>query len=254
MENNKEEKNKIEFIQKNSGWIIAAITGVGIIFSSIFGFIEYITASAYFSFYGLDINLYNYGDKGFIYSLILSLIFMLALYSIIYCIKQIKNSINKFKSNWKIILEDFFIIILSNLYISFSLSFKLDKQSFTINFIFILLCEIVSCFIITNQTKKINDDFDMKFEIINYFKRLPFLIIIFLILIILRTNLNLYCNKEYRIIEGNKVIAYSSENYYLVLNCEIKDNNITIFKGTQTKINNLNVESKIYKFKTKELK
>ena len=61
-------------------------------------------------------------------------------------------------------------------------------------------------------------------------------------------------NKSYRIINDDKVIVYITNDYYLTLDCEIKDNKITIYKGRQTKINNENVVSELINFDEVKLK
>ena len=71
----------IEVIQKNYAWIIAGLTFLGVIVSNVLRFIEYITSKAYFLYFGIDYNLYNYSDKNFIYELCLSIIFILAFVS-----------------------------------------------------------------------------------------------------------------------------------------------------------------------------
>ena len=84
-----EKNNFLNFIQKNYAWIISILSGIGFIFSGVLHFIEYITASVYFMFYGLETGLYKYSDRNFIYNLYLSFIFILALFSLLYCIYQI---------------------------------------------------------------------------------------------------------------------------------------------------------------------
>ena len=56
-------------------------------------------------------------------------------------------------------------------------------------------------------------------------------------------------NKTYRIVDNDKVIVYATENYYLTLNCEIENNVLIIYQGSQTKIDNKDIESKLIKFK-----
>lgn len=56
-------------------------------------------------------------------------------------------------------------------------------------------------------------------------------------------------NKTYRIVDNDKVIVYTTENYYLTLNCEIENNVLIIYQGSQTKIDNKDIESKLIKFK-----
>ncbi len=61
-------------------------------------------------------------------------------------------------------------------------------------------------------------------------------------------------NKEYRIINNDKVIVYTTNDYYLILDCEIRNNELIIYKGKQTKINNENVISKLISFDEIKLK
>lgn len=73
----------------------------------------------------------------------------------------------------------------------------------------------------------------------------------FLILILLFSNaFSFINNKEFRIINENKVVVYTTRDYYLLFNCKIINNEIKIYKGTQTKIDNINVESKLSVFKS----
>lgn len=147
------------------------------------------------------------------------MIFVLAFYSIIYCIKQIKTSFKKIETDWKIILEDFLIVVLSNSYVAFLWSSSLENTSFIFSLILIFVCEIIPLFMISKKMKPVDETFDLKNEIINYFKRFPFLIIVLLILMSFKTYFNLNINKEYKVIGYDKVIVYSNPDYYLVLNC-----------------------------------
>lgn len=68
----------VNIIKENYGWVVSVITVIGIVILNIFRFIEYITALFYFNYYGIDINLYKYYDQNFLYSLCLSIIFIIA--------------------------------------------------------------------------------------------------------------------------------------------------------------------------------
>ena len=61
-----------------------------------------------------------------------------------------------------------------------------------------------------------------------------------------------YKNTEkdrYRVINDNKVIVYTTKDYYLVLDYKIDKDKMFIYKNTQNKIDNLNVNSKFIKVK-----
>ena len=47
---------------------------------------------------------------------------------------------------------------------------------------------------------------------------------------------------------------YSNNDYYITLDCDIKDNNLTIYKGRQEKIDNKNVYTVSKTFEKVELK
>ena len=50
------------------------------------------------------------------------------------------------------------------------------------------------------------------------------------------------------------MIVYSTNNYYIALDCEINDNQLTIYKGSQEKIENNNIKSQLTKFNKVEIK
>lgn len=254
IKNSKIKNEKLEFIQKNYGWIIALITGIGIIISAIFSFIEYIIASIYFNYYGLDINEYVFKDKGFIYGLVLSLIFMFALFSVLYCIKQTKEYFKNVKANYKNILINITIIILANFYIMISWQLEFAIKDFFVNGIILIIVETFGLLMFFYKMKKDKKISEIKEDLINYFKILPFIIILLIFLISLETILKLKINNFYRIIDDNKAIVYSNSEYYLTLQCEIEEDNIIIYKGNQTKLMSNNIKSEIKKFNIVEIK
>jgi hypothetical protein len=237
-----------ETFQKNYAWFIAIITAIGIIILNVFKFIEYITANVYFSYYGLDINLYKYNDQGFIYGLCLSFLFMLALYSLLYCIRKLYFDIKNKNFKAKEIVGNLSIIIFSNLYIILISNIEFNLPSFLINMAALIAIELVFSIAMFKKLDVDKNKIDLKQDLFNYLKKLPFLIIIFILSISSRTYINLINNKNYRVIDENKVIVYTNSDYYLTLNCKMEDDNIIIYKGTQSKINNDNIYSKLNKY------
>lgn len=94
----------------------------------------------------------------------------------------------------------------------------------------------------------------LKRYLINYIKVLPFIIISLIIMNSFRTYLNLIYQKQYKIIDNNKVIVYSTNEYYITLDCDINNNELIIYKGNQEKIENDNVKSQLKKFNKVEMK
>lgn len=248
--------NKIlEFAQKNYAWIIAIFTGLSVIVSNILKFIEYLTGTVYFSYYGLDMNLYKYSDRGFIYSLCLSSLFILALFSLLYCFCQIANNIKNKKYINKNNILNLLIIISSNFFIILSSSAKQSFMSIIVSFIELVVIEIINSFIMFRKTKEDKKiDASLSEELLNYVKILPFVLIILIILFAIKTQLSLSYRTNYRIIDNNKVIVYSNNEYYITLDCEINNNNLVIYKGAQEKIDNLGIHSNYKKFDSVDVK
>lgn len=244
------EKSLTKIIRENYAWIIAILTLGTVIVSNILKFIEYLTSLTYFQYYGLDHNLYNYYDKNFIYSICLSVVFLIAFGFLLYCMKEIKDD---FKKN--LTLKNISIIVLANLYLTIVYCSNLSNTYKLINFVAFILLEYISSIFIfkKNDDQKVNEKNRKKF-IIDYFKSLVFLIILLILCNSTRLYINLQSLTNYRIINDNKVIVYSTNNYYITLDCEINDNQLTIYKGSQEKIENNNIKSQLTKFNKVEIK
>lgn len=240
-------EDKFEKIRENYTWVIAISTSLSVIVLNFFKFIEYLTAKIYFNYYSLDINLYKYNDSSFIYGLCLSFVFMLASFSLFYCFYQLGKNIKA-----KIFLKNenlmyLFIIILVNLYIIFLFNLYQNLLLLVVCIFILIFSEILSTIFIfwdakiNNKSKK-----ELKKYILNHVMFLPFLMVILIILHCFRTSISLKMQNYYRVIDNQKVIVYTDDEYYLTLDCEINNNELIIYKGTQEKIDNNNVYS-IYK-------
>lgn len=251
----KESSTITELIKDNYAWVIAIVSILGVIILNIFRFVEYITGSAYFTYYGIDINLYKYYDQNFLYDLSISIIFMYAIGSLMYCYKQISvNLKNKMILN-KDNLYNLLIIIISNLFLIFMINIEFNILEIIKYFASLIIIELViSYFAFRDKKIKQTKVLSLKQEFINYIKFLPFAIVILIMCQIVRTYSSLSLRSEYRIIEENKVIVYSNNDYSLTLDCEIGGEKLIIYRGTQTKIDNTNVYSKLEKFKDIEIK
>ena len=243
-------KKKFEINKKNLFFIISIASTILVALTSIFKFIEYVISTNYFSYYGLDINLYDYSRNGYVYYLIYSFLFMLASSSILFYVgdiyELIKNKIKTQYCRFKIC-----IIILSNLFFVASLKNEINVLNIIIFGIVLVLIELV----LYNMLKKeINREFkDIKQAFFEYIKILPILIIVFIIAICIQTNIKLKTNRNYRVIDENKIIVYTTNDYYLLLDCKIENNKIIIYKGRQEKVINNNINSYLRTFDDVEL-
>ena len=244
MGNKKEEikvsKNFWDSIKDYSPSIIGVLTFLGIICFNILKFIEYIKVQFYFDYYGLNINLYKYSDQGFIYGLCLSLLFLLAIMSLPFFIKQIIDNVKLKRIVNYINLRNVIIVLLFNCIWIYSM--LLEKIiSIALFCLFIVVEFVVTCFIFYGEEEK-----DISFG--DVLKFVPIYIFVLILCIGVSDLYNLKFKKEYRIISDNKVIVYSNNDYYLTLDCEIEDNKLIMYKGKQNKIDTDNVYSELISF------
>ena len=242
-------KVKLKFIQDNYAWIVAIITGISVFFTFAIKFLNYLHSKIEFSYFGLDYGMYVVEDTGFIYNFCFSILIALCFYSLCYCYYQIFKMIKNRKYEVKLLLENIVLILLSNVYIIFSSGIKISWQTIFFELSILFILEIIITVIIGKMvTKELKKETDTK-DFLNYLKKLPFSILFIILLFLFTHVISIINNTEYRIINDNKVIVYVNNDYYLVLDCEIMNDEIKIYKGTQTKIDNLNIESKLYDFR-----
>ena len=245
-------KDKIfKFMQKNYGWIVAVITGISVVTSFILRFIKYMYSIYYFSYYGLSYELFNSNELGFLYNFGFSILVLLCFGSLMYCYIQLFN-IKKMKL--KTILCNIFLILISNIIIVASTNVKYSIWQCILNVIGLIIVEIIASTVFSKMDKKGRNKTYEENNLPNVLKIIPFYLILLIFSFLTSYGLNIAMNKSYRIIDNNKVIAYATNDYYLVLDCEIKDNKLTIYKGKQAKINNENIVSELINFDEVNLK
>lgn len=245
-------KDKIfKFMQKNYGWIVAVITGISVVTSFILRFIKYMYSIYYFSYYGLSYELFNSNELGFLYNFGFSILVLLCFGSLMYCYIQLFN-IKKMKL--KTILCNIFLILISNIIIVASTNVKYSIWQYILNVIGLIIVEIIASIVFFKMDKKERNKIYEENNLPNVLKIIPFYLILLIFSFLTSYGLNIAMNKSYRIIDNDKVIAYATNDYYLVLDCEIKDNKLTIYKGKQAKINNENIVSELINFDEVNLK
>lgn len=245
-------KDKIfKFMQKNYGWIVAVITGISVVTSFILRFIKYMYSIYYFSYYGLSYELFNSNELGFLYNFGFSILVLLCFGSLMYCYIQLFN-IKKMKL--KTILCNIFLILISNIIIVASTNVKYSIWQYILNVIGLIIVEIITSIVFFKMDKKERNKTYEENNLPNVLKIIPFYLILLIFSFLTSYGLNIALNKSYRIIDNNKVIAYATNDYYLVLDCEIKDNKLTIYQGKQAKINNENIVSELIHFDEVNLK
>ena len=209
------------------------------------------TFGDYFSYYGLSYELFNSNELGFLYNFGFSILVLLCFGSLMYCYIQLFN-IKKMKL--KTILCNIFLILISNIIIVASTNVKYSIWQCILNVIGLIIVEIIASTVFSKMDKKGRNKTYEENNLPNVLKIIPFYLILLIFSFLTSYGLNIAMNKSYRIIDNDKVIAYATNDYYLTLDCEIKDNKLTIYKGKQTKINNENIVSELINFDEVNLK
>lgn len=160
----------------------------------------------------------------------------------------------KNRLNIKLLITNILLILISNVFIIYSAEVKYSLLQFLFNLIMLIVIEIFITFILVKMIKREQEKADETNDFSNSLKVLTFYLILLIFIFSFNYLYALNKNRTYSIINDNKVIVYTAENYYLILDCEIKDNKIIIYKGNQTKISNENVKSKLIKFDEVEIK
>lgn len=246
---------KFTFIQKNYGWIIAAISGMSICLSFILRYIKYIHSSLYFNHYGISYELFNSEEIGYLYSFILSIILIMCFYSLIYCFKQIYDFMKKRnKNDIGNFIFNIILIIISNTLITFSSISQIKFWNVVFFAIILFVIEIIMMLVFKVTIYKKSKQEDTIKSIINYIKVIPFYLFLIILLFSYVYIKSLNKINTYRIINDDKVIVYTTSNYYVILDCDIKNDELIIYKGSQMKINNENIETKLMDFNKVKLR
>lgn len=243
-----EESSLVKLIKKNYAWLIAVFTFLGVFLSNVFKFVEYLIGRMYFAYYGLDINLYKYSDRGFFYSLCLGILMSFGLIFLFHCFYKIIKNINEKKIFNHNNFSYFMIILFINLYIAFNIKLNTNWITVLIYFLELLLYEMINVFFVFRIVKYKNEKYISQ-ELFSFIKRLPLLLFIFLVSSGFLVRISLNNLDRYRIIDDDTVIVYSNTDYYLTLECEIVDDTLIMYKGTQTKISTEDVYTEYMEFK-----
>ena len=241
----KNEFNKFsDFMCKNSKWIFPILAAIPVCIAAIFKFVEYIHAQTYSFFYGMDLQLYDFSSKSFSYNLWLSFFMYLPILSILYSMYEIKKCNKDFKKILKR-KKDLLIILVSNIVVSIILIKKFVFLHFIILIVLLFIIEYAAA---SNLFKEIKEDATIK----DFLKQLPLYLFILIFLLTGKYFFELLSINDYYIINNSKAVIYTTSDYYVTLDCEIKLDNdkkkIIIYKGTQTKIDNTNVNTVLTKF------
>ncbi len=251
-EKNKEQKKEVlslKLIKQNYAWVIAVVTAIGVLSINIFKFLEFIMAIFYFNFYDLSLGLYKYTDQSIIYMLFtcifIGILFYRVLYSMYLLRKNFKFSIAFIKA-YAFEVEEivFFNFLVAGIY-----GIQYGILSFILFFcVFVILEFIGSLLLFRNKNFSKIKEINVKYLFLAFLRILPVAACYIILSVAVVLNLGLSGVKNYRIINDNKAIVYSNNDYYLTLDCEVEDNKLILYKGRQNKISTEDVYSELIKF------
>lgn len=243
-----------KFLQDNYGWIVAGLTGIGVFLSFVLKFVKYINSKVLFSYYGISYGLYNTAELGFFFDLLDAILWLLLLCSAFYCLNEIPKIIkSKEKRVIKLIINGILIII-SNLYFIYYALSDISFISIIIMLPVLILTEIIVLRIFFSEKTDEQYMSSAKDWILNILKIFPFWLLFLIVCLCSSKYVSLKNTKEYQIIDDKQVIVYATNAYYVVLDCEISDGSLIIYKGKQTRIDNNNIKSDIKKFNNVKVK
>lgn len=238
-------KLKIKKIEKYIPWILTLVPIISSLFLGLMKSYQYVIGQIFCSYYGINFDLFDLSVRGIFYDILFCFISV----SIFGVASYYKGQFNFFKpkiSDLKNIVYCLLCTIILSVYCWWSL--ELNLVEIIIFFIYMFLMEKFCFYIINKDTKKEVKFIDFKSGL---FECLMSLILIFVIPLFgfgFSKRWDIENLKEYRIIDDNKAIVYTTNDYYVVLDCEEKDDVLYLKKGYETKITG-DVKSKLKEYK-----
>lgn len=241
-----------KFLKENITWITATFAaGVGFI-TFLLQINNYINYTFLASYYNISRMFFTYDClSDFFAALCLGLVISIIIswyYAYWHLLKN--GSIFKNKMYWK---SDVFVILIFSLIIFGLLRFC--KLSRGVAVILSIVMQIVShsiielfLWLVNKGDKKTPPDLNNSFVIFKHtIKTFPIILLLCIIAMGFITISQCVTQKNYKMINSIdnscQAIVYTTKDYYLTLNCEITNNNLTLYKGTETKITTDNVKT-----------
>ena len=244
-------KQWVTFFQKNTGWIISIFTSFAIIVTFILKLIKYTYSRIYFNYFGINYSFFNVNELDFLYTFSFSILYIILLFSIFHLFLEVFEVFRGglLKKEYKKVAFDIAIIVFSNALCAFPIASKFMFKTYVVKIIEFMLIEFFISYLFFRKEKKSSHVINSIKDEIAYLIKLLFVYFCFMFASCFALyGYELKHIKSYNIIEDNKVIVYSTNDYYVALNCKISGDELIIYKGEQTKLDNNNVNSKIIEF------
>lgn len=249
---NIKKRNSIKLSSVSEVLGILAILATCFVF--IFQFSAYLYEMIWFYYWGIDKSFFTQDSMNIINNLMYSIFILLVIVILFIEMHKTLNTTNNKKTRWFK-----FIIVFIFFYTIFSIKsfYKYDLITFFISYIGGML---ICLYILRLYTRKFDKIVDMYNNLDSLFiypkeliQNLLFIIIMIFIVIIIFGLCNANFTKDYKIIAKNNnacnVILYSTKDYYIIANCQIKNNDLVVYSDTLQKIDNYNI---IYEWRSFE--
>lgn len=241
-------ENFLSLISK--GLSVIALLMTGVLFAC--QFLKYLFYIQLFNYWTIDYSFYS-NNVDIVNSLLYSFCIVCILLLLFLTINAVKNSNQNIFKKLKLWIMVFILYAICFMLTSLKELFKFEFNIIdAIIYIIVLVgLFIILVFFIKKQENKYLENkknnyvnFSLKTLLINILS----IIVAFFMTTILLGIFHPIFNKDYRIINNDtnqcNVILYSAKDYYIIAECEINENELTIYKNTQKKIDNYNVIAK----------
>lgn len=246
-------------IIKNLGWFITGCVTICGFFSQL---IIYWKLKSKFNYYGISDSVIRISESNYFFKSIIFLPILICLCFASFLLVNVFNDIKIYckekndKKNYinfqkikNFICLVVFVLFINNCVILLLIS-NIKLNAILINNFHLLIFEILIIItyfkVIIKEKENIKQIKTFK-ELLLYIPIISIYLILCFIYFIFSTSANIKNQKEYRITEQN-VIIYEGNDYYIVLDCEVKDYELTIFKGTQQQIDSTNLRTELIIF------
>ena len=241
--------------------LIFALTALLALGANLLTLINYACLNILCNSWDMNINLVIEGNQNNVfYNLLLAIINMLLIY---YASKQFATTVNtkKFSKIKKI------LIVLFNNFLLAILNVKAFSNFLASALLFILIMPILEYGLMKFMEKNpiiestTNEDTKKIISIISSINSIITVIELIVLSIAIGTFSTNYLSKtfglsgNYKLIDNNKVIMYTTNDYYITLDCTLINNDkLIIYTGTEQKLNTQSLEVKNYSIKKVEKK
>lgn len=243
-------KSIVSLLRKHYGWIYGGITLIIAFISIIFRFSRYINLRKFFNFYGLNFDFVNNKESSILLDAGFSFMMSVFLVSLLLCMYMFLFKPKK-KKNWDVLKYIIGIVIFDLVLLEcFNDSIIINRYDFSI------IWNIISHYVPSVIAVTVGAGFvflvfylfhvfptkvsDKVFRVIDSLIFISFGVGVVFLYYNYSYNMELSSNKVYTLVDDNTVIIYSNEDYYLTLDCAIKEEDnkryLLIYRYTQNKI------------------